>query len=145
MTLQGAPQLRARLRAIRTVYKPVGRIWGEDVVALARTRIPVRTGNTRDSVRVKNATMRKTVVRGAYPINFINAGTKAHTIVPRKATTLAFTVNGKAKFAKRVRIPQKAARPFKRDVALRALAEVNILQNLIKVWNDAGTAGVFIR
>lgn len=148
MPLQGARELRARFRAIRTVFKPAGRAWAQDVVILARTRIPARTGKTRASVKIKNASLRKASVVANYPVNFIDHGTKAHTIVPRRAKALRFTVNGKPMFAKKVRIPAKAARPFKKQVAQQALDRVDVLGQVVKLWNAAGgsvRAGTTVR
>jgi hypothetical protein len=141
-SLQGAPELRARLRAIRGIFKPIGKDWGDRVVLLAKPRIPVRTGKTRGSIRRTNSTLKKTRVGGYYPINFIDAGTKAHDVKPKNAKTLRFTVGGKAMFRKRVHIPQKAARPFKKEVGHEALREINMLERLIKLWNLEGGAAI---
>lgn len=141
-SLQGAAELRARLKAIRTVFKPVGREWADRVVVLAKERIPERTGKTRASVRRANATQRKARVTANYPVNFIDHGTIAHTVVPKKAKVLRFTVGGQPMFAKKARIPAKAARPFKRQVGQEALRETDILGNLITLWNGAGKAAV---
>ncbi len=141
-SLQGAPELRARLRAIRQVFKPVGREWADRVVILARPQIPMRTGKTRASVRRTNATMQKARVGAFYPVNFIDHGTKAHDVAPKKAKVLRFTVGGKPMFAKRAHIPPKAARPFKKAVGQEALRETDILGRLIKLWNGAGKAAI---
>lgn len=142
MTLQGGPELKARLRAIKTVFKPVGREWADDVVRLAKPRIPVGRDtqgrpHTRDTVRRTNATLSKARVGAFYPVNFIDHGTAEHAVAPKKAKVLRFTVNGKPQFAKRARIPAKAARPFKAEVGRQALAQVDIIGQLIKLWNGA--------
>lgn len=137
-SLQGARELRARLKAIRTVFKPVGREWADRVVILAKPRIPYRTGKTRGSIRRANATLRKARVTGFYPVNFIDAGTKAHDVAPKKAKVLRFNIGGQPKFAKKAHIPQKAARPFKKEVARKALEQTDMLGRLIKLWNSAG-------
>ena len=136
--LEGTRELRARLKAIRTVFKPVGREWADRVVVLAKPRVPYRTGKTRGSIRRANATLRKARVTGFYPVNFIDAGTKAHDVKPKSAKVLRFTVGGKPRFAKKVHIPAKAARPFKKDVAQEALRQTDMLGRLISLWNQAG-------
>lgn len=144
-SLQGAPQLRARLKAIRQVGKPILRAWGDETVILARPHIPVRTGKTRASVRVTHSTLRKTTVGGDYPINFINAGTVAHDVVAKNAKTLRFTVGGKPMFAKRVHIPAKGARPFKRSVGLDAIYRMKMVDRLITLWNSASPVAARLR
>lgn len=144
-SLQGTPELRARLRAIKTVFKPVGREWGDRVVVLAKPHIPSRTGKTRASVKRTNSTLKKTRVGAFYPVNFIDAGTKAHDITPKLGKLLAFRVGGvppfnaagKPVFAKKVHTPAKAARPFKKAVGIEALKETDILGQLITLWNGA--------
>ena len=54
MALKGSPQLRARLKALKTSFKGYGRAWADGTVQEARPRIPVRTGKLRRSVRVRN-------------------------------------------------------------------------------------------
>ncbi len=124
------------------MFKPVGKEWGERVVVLAKQRIPERTGKTRASVRRTNSTLSKTRVGAFYPVNFIDHGTVAHTVAPKKAKTLRFTVGGQPMFAKKANIPAKAARPFKRAVGQEALRQTDILGNLITLWNSAGKAAV---
>ena len=62
-TLKGAPELRRRLKAIRTVFKPVGRAWADDTVRIAKRRVKVRTGKTQRSIRRKNASQRRASVQ----------------------------------------------------------------------------------
>lgn len=136
-SLKGTPELRARLKAIRTVFKPVGKEWGDRVVVLAKPHIPFRTGKTRGSIRRTNSTLRKTRVGGFYPINFIDAGTKAHDVKPKSRKTIRFVVGGQPIFRKKAHIPAKAARPFKREAGVTALRQTDILGQLITLWNGA--------
>ena len=55
MSVKGTPQLRARMRAIKQTFKPVGKAWATDTVHGAQARVAVRTGATRRSIRIKNA------------------------------------------------------------------------------------------
>lgn len=136
-TLRGGPELRRRLRAIRTVFKPAGRAWADETARIAKTMVPVRTGATQRSIRRRNASLRKATVVGNYPINFIDAGTKAHDIKPKKLTALKFEAGGKTIFTKKVHKRAQPARPFKKEAARRGLEKVDILQDLVGLWNRA--------
>ena len=137
MSLQGGRELRRRLKAIRTVFKPAGREWADETARIAKTMVPVRTGKTQRSIRRKNASQRKATVVGFYPVNFIDAGTKAHDEKPRKAKAMKFDVGGGTVFSKKVHKRAVAARPFKKEAARRGLEKVDILEDLIELWNRA--------
>ena len=137
MSVSGARQLRARLKAIRTVFKPAGRQWADETARVARGMVPVRTGRTQRSIRRRNASQRKATVVGNYPINFIDAGTKEHDIVPKKMQALKFGEGGQAVFARKVHKRATPARPFKKEAARRGLEKVDIINDLIELWNRA--------
>lgn len=137
MSLQGASQLRARLKAIRTVFKPVGRDWADETVRLARATVPVRTGHTRASIRRKNASQKKASVQAVYTAVFVQQGTKAHTIKPKKARTLRFTIGRQAVFSKKVNHPRTTANPFGKRAGAKALHKADLLKDLIELWNRA--------
>lgn len=137
MSLKGAPQLRARLRAVRQVFKPLGRAWADETVRLAKARVPVRTGATQRSIRRRNASLRKASVVGSFVVNFIDAGTKAHDEVPKRAKAMRFQAGGKTVFAKKVHKRATAARPFKKQVARQALQTVDVAGAVIREWNRA--------
>lgn len=139
MALRGSRELRARLKAIRTVFKPVAKDWTTITVDEAKRRLStsVDTGKTRASVRRRNASQRKATVVGNYPVNFIDAGTKEHDIKPRKTSVLKFDVGGRTVFARKVHKRRQAARPFKRASAEAGLRKVEIIRDLIELWNKA--------
>ncbi len=137
MSLQGASALRSRLKAIKTVFKPAGRQWADETARIAKTMVPVRTGKTRDSIRRRNASQKKATVVGYYPVNFIDAGSKEHDIKPKKMSVMKFTDGGGPVFARKVHKRAIAARPFKKEAARRGLEKVNILKDLIDLWNKA--------
>lgn len=137
MALQGSRELRARLKAIRQVFKPVGKDWADATVAAAKRRVPVATGKTRQSIRRRNASQRKATVVGNYPINFIDAGTKAHDITPKNVSVMKFEAGGQTVFAKKVHKRAHPARPFKKESANEGLRKVDILRDLIDLWNRA--------
>lgn len=140
MALRGSPELRRRLKAIKTVFKPAGREWADLTVKEARRRMqtgPHATGKTRASIRRRNASQKKATVVGNYPVNFIDAGTKEHDIKPRKVKALKFEAGGRTIFTKKVHKRRQPARPFKKASGEAALKKVDILADLIELWNRA--------
>lgn len=135
--LKGSRELRQRLKAIRTVFKPVGRSWAEETKRLASRRVKVRTGKTQRSIRVKNASQRKASVEARHGARFLEAGAQAHAMKPRRFTAMKFTARGQPVFAKRVQHPGHRKQPFLHDSARDALEEADLLQELIDLWNRA--------
>jgi len=136
-TLEGSTQLKARLKAIRETFKPLGREWADEVVTVARPMVPVVTGRLRNSIRRKSATGRKATVVAHYSASFIDAGTKAHGIKPKRAAGLYFTDAGQTVFAKKVDHPRTQARPFRVRAAQEGLRRHPLDEALIKQWNGA--------
>jgi hypothetical protein len=136
-TLRGTPELRRRLKAIKTVFKPAGREWADRAAQIAKTKVPVATGATRASIRRRNASQRKATVVGKYTVNFIDAGSKAHDIVAKDQRAMKFSAGGQTVFRRKVHKDRIAPRPFKRESAEQALREVDILADLIELWNRA--------
>jgi hypothetical protein len=137
VALKGSRELRARLKAIRQVFKPAGREWADATAAEAKRRVPVDTGTVRSSIRRRNATLRKATVVGHYAVNFIDAGTKAHDISPKRVRAMKFEAGGRTVFAKKVHKRAQPARPFKKASAQAGLRKVDIVQDLIDLWNRA--------
>lgn len=125
MSLLGAAQLKARLRAVREVFKPIGRDWADEVVILARAAVPVKTGRLKGSIRRQSATMRKAKVVAHYSQYFVDAGTKAH-FEPRH------------NYFSKHQHPRTIARPFRARVAREALRRKPMAQQVIRAWNEAG-------
>lgn len=142
MSLKGGKELRSRLRAIREVFKPIGRDWADETVLLAKAAVPVKTGRLQRSIRRRNATLRKATVVAHYSQYFIDKGTVEHGVKPKRATTLAWQdPGGRTIFAKRARIPRHAARPFRERVAREALRRKPLAESVIRAWNAAGQRG----
>lgn len=137
MALRGSPELRARLKALKLAFKPLGKSWAEDTRDAARRRVKKRTGKTAASFRVRNASQRKATVVGSFVANFIDAGTKEHDEVPRKAQAMRYGSNGQTKFARKVHKPRTAAHPFKRAAALEGLAKNPMAESVVRAWNEA--------
>ena len=139
MALRGSPELRRRLKAIKTVFKPAGRQWADFTATEAKRRVaPYRaTGKTQSSIRRRNASQKKATVVGNYPVNFIDAGTKAHDIKAKRVGLLKFSAGGKTIFAKKVHKRAQPAHPFKKAFAEAGLRKVDIIGDLIDLWNRA--------
>lgn len=99
--------------------------------------VPSATGRTRRSIRRRNASQKRATVVGRFPVNFIDAGVKAHDIRAKGFGTLKFTKAGQAIFRKKVHKSRIAARPFKRRAAEEGLRRVDIIGDLIRLWNEA--------
>lgn len=136
-SISGLPQLRARLRAVRVAWKPVGRDWATDTVERMQRDIPVRTGKTRKSLRVGSVTQKRATVKGSFVINFLSAGTQAHDEVPKKKTILAWGGKPPTIFARKVHKPQTRGTHFKSKAAEEAFEKADILGEVVRLWNDA--------
>lgn len=89
----------------------------------AKVLAPVDTGRLRASIRIqarRTLTLRTVYTIGSdvYYAPYVNDGTRPHTIRPKRAQALRFTVGGKVVFAKVVHHPGTKPRPFL-DRALR--------------------------
>ena len=137
MALRGSKELRARLRAIKTVFKPVGRQWTEETTRLARSRVRVVSGKTRNSIRRKNASMTRASVVASGGARFLEAGTVPHPIKAKRMTAMKFNASGQPRFSKKVKHPGSAKHPFLRQSGRDALAKIDMLRDLIDLWNKA--------
>ena len=135
--LKGGPELRRRLKAIQLTFKPVGRKWADATADVARSRVPVKTGRLRQSIRRKNATQKRATVSAHYTATFVDGGTKAHDIVAKTGGTLAFTGSRGPVFAKKVHHRGARAQPFKERAAREGLRKTPMAQELINLWNKA--------
>jgi hypothetical protein len=137
VSLKGASELVARVRAVKLTFKGYGKTWADETARQARTRVPVATGRLKASIRRRNATQKRATVVAHYSANFVDAGSKAHDIVPKTAKRLAFQSNGRTIFAKKVHKDRIGARPFKRASAQAALRKYPIKATMLKLWNEA--------
>ena len=138
MALKGTRELRARLKAIKTVFKPVGREWADETVRLSKGTVRVRTGRTQRGIRRRNASMKKATVYAPAPALWLDQGTAPHTIEPKRAGGfLRFSKGGQVIFAKRARHPGQRATHFAERAAQAALAKTPIIGHLIDLWNKA--------
>lgn len=137
MALQGARQLRRRLKAIKTVFKPVGKRWADETASLAKRYVPKRTGKTAASIRRKNASQKKATVQAVYTAQILSKGSKPHVIRPRKARAMKFNAGGRVVFTKKVNHRGHKGNDFARRAASDALDRNPMVQELIELWNGA--------
>ena len=137
MSLKGGPELRARLKAIKLAFKPIGKAWAETTVSEMRPKVPVQTGKGQRSIRVRNVTQKRATVSSIYYMAILDKGSKAHTIVPRKAKTLRFEVGGRTVFARRVNLRARSGMHFAMRAARESLRRHPMAVSLINEWNKA--------
>lgn len=137
MSLKGAPELRRRLKALRLAFKPIGKEWADETARIARPQVPSKTGRLRASIKRRNATQRKATVVAHYTAYFIDKGTVAHPIRPKKSRMLRWEDGGRTIFARKVNHPRTRAKPFRQRSAEEALRRKPMAQALIDEWNRA--------
>lgn len=136
--LQGADDLKRRLKAVRLAFKPIGRRWADTAVDLGRPKLPTRPasmwagdrhapGRLAGSIKRKSATQRKAVVSAHYTAYFIDAGVKPHSMAKRGKG------QDRTVFAKKH--PGYKARPFRSYIAHESLRRNPMAETLIEEWN----------
>lgn len=140
MALKGSAELRARMKAISTTFKPAGREWADKTADLGKVMVPVRTGRLRGSIKRKNATQKRATVSAHYTAFFVDAGTKRHEIVPKRSSGLVFAAGGRTVFAKKVDHPGSRPQPFRQRAAEEGLRRTPLAAHMIKLWNSSRPA-----
>jgi hypothetical protein len=137
--LRGARELRARFKALRQVFKPLGRDWADRTVRTAKGRVRVKSGATKASIRRKHATQRKAAVVAGRGARFLDKGTTPHVIRPKKFAAMAFphSKTGQPVFTKRVKHPGGRKYPFLRVSARDELRSSENINHVIRQWNGA--------
>lgn len=136
-TLKGSPELKARLKAIKQTFKPVGRQWADTTVQLVKPQIPERSSKGRRSVRRKNASMKRATVAAIHYVGILDKGAKAHTIEPRKAKSLRFNDGNRTVFSRKVHKPATRGRGFAIRASRESMRRHPMAEELIRQWNDA--------
>ena len=141
MSIQGIPQLKARLKAAGQAFKPIGRDWVDEAVDLAGAAIrasgAVDTGELAGSFKRKQATAKRAIVVGRYTGYFVDAGVKPHSTLSRKARPK--TKAGRTIFSTFTakNHPGYRARPFRQKIAEEALRKHPMGDAVVKAWNEA--------
>lgn len=138
MKVSGTPELQRRLKALRLTFKAGGRLWADEAADVMRGMVPRRTGNLARSFRRRNATQRKATVAAHYSAFFVDAGSVAHEIRPKRAKRLAWQDRrGRTIFASKVQHPRTRPRPFRDRAAREALRRRPLSKTLVELWNRA--------
>lgn len=135
--LLGAKELRFRMDALKTCFQPAGRRWAEDTVRTARPHIPVKSGRTRSSLRVRSASKTRAVVAVRYVARFLEGDTKAHVIATKKQHALRFSAGGGTIFARKAQRRARRGSPFLAPAAQQALNRSPLREELVSAWNEA--------
>lgn len=134
--LIGGPQLRARLEAMKGIPAGFAEQWADDAKSgIERSAPPSkRAESKRFTTKVAG---RRAGVYGAWWWIFVDRGSKAHDITGagRKNPPHVLRFGGGTIFAKRVRHPRTARRPFITRAAQDALAGSGFADLVIKSWN----------
>ena len=130
--------MQRRLKALSLSFKPIGKKWADDFVQLGRPRIPVKTGKTRRTLRVRNASQKRATVVGSFVNYFIDKGTVPHTIRAKRTGTLAFKARqGHTVFARSVHHRGQRAKPFRQRTAEEAMRRNPMAKTVIDQYNKA--------
>jgi len=99
-----------------------------------------RTGKLAQSFRVEQHPehLGAVLVSGSKVARFLDAGTKAHAIAPRKKGALRFVSNGRPVFARRVQHPGTAPRNF--TAAESAAAEPRLAGRVVSAAESAASS-----
>ena len=137
MSIQGTPELRARLKAIKAMFKPVARSLGRETVKAGRPMVPVDTGRLRRSMRVTSVSSQRVRIGGHYTAYFVDAGPKPHIIKAKKARGLVFKGRNGTVFARSVNHRGYRGRPFRKRMAEEGLRNTPAAAIVIDLWNKA--------
>jgi hypothetical protein len=136
--LIGGSALRARLANLAKVPPAFAGEWADETVGRIKATKPpsTRPASSKFSTKVSE---RRAGVYGAFWWIFVDRGTKAHDIRPRKAKALRFQVGGQTIFARKVHLKRMRRRPFISRAAQESLRGGTDL--IIKVWNGTRLKG----
>jgi hypothetical protein len=137
MKVRGTPEFRARLRAIKQTFRPIGRKWATSTARHARATAPRRTGKGAKSIRVRSASTKRATVVANYYMAILDKGSKQYTIVPKKARKLVFQAGGNTVFAKKVTKPAQRGLGYAKRAADKGMRDNPMAEELIKLWNGA--------
>jgi hypothetical protein len=100
---------------------------GKTILATEKEEVPIKTGQLRRSITLDYHPISVSI----YPtVNYalpVHEGTKAHIILPVRASVLAFKKNGKMVFVKRVNHPGSKANKFVERTVQRTENGINNL------------------
>ena len=148
--IQGIPQLRARIEAIKPNEKLLRTI-ALSAVREQKLLAPRKTGNLGRSIHLGavTATRAETIASADYAA-YVEQGTRAHEIRPKARKALRWAASagdarltgtprkgGRVRFAKRVQHPGTKAQPFMLPGAKTAIEGAGLKAVVEKAWSDA--------
>ena len=145
MGLTGGPDLKARLLAVAQSGPSVQSEWAIRASDEMQGTAPRRTGTLVRSIKPRWKNRDVVGVYGAYWGIFIDRGTKAHTIEPRKAKALKFDYQGRTVFTRKVVRRRMGRRPFITAAAQNALRDVSLRDQIVQAWNRKRARGTGFR
>lgn len=147
--LKGAKQLKARMRRSSDGRLIMGRV-GLVGVREAKQRVPRKTGNLGRTIRLGDVTDDSVEIRagGQRDVGYaayVEFGTRAHVIRPRRAKVLAWggarTLGGRLRkgakadrFARKVMHPGTRPRPYLGPGLQKAAGEITDV--VVDLWNE---------
>lgn len=141
MTLKvtGGSALRARLENVAAIPPTFASDWAEETKDRIERTKPhsSRPASSRFTTKVGKL---RAGVYGAFWWIFVDRGTKAHDIFPRKKKALKFEVGSQTIFAKKVHRKRMARRPFISRAAQGALESLGA-DHIIQAWNGRKVRG----
>lgn len=139
LTIKGGSALRARLENVAAVAPTLAGDWADETKERIQRSKPhsTRPESSRFTTKVSKF---KAGVYGAFWWIFIDRGTKAHDIFPRRRQALRFEVGSQTIFAKKVHRKRMARRPFISAAAQGALRELGA-DHIIQAWNGRKVRG----
>ena len=137
--IQGIKNVQRGIKALRTSFHPLGRIWADETVTLARQKVEPfrRSGRTQRSIRRKSSGRYHASVTAKYGAKYLEHGAPPHTITPSKAKRLRWKDGGTVRFAKKVDHPGAKRKKFLRPAARESLEKLPMLKTIIDQWNRA--------
>jgi hypothetical protein len=138
-TLKGGPALRARLANVAALPPQFAAVWADETAQRIKATKP-HTERPASSRFTTRASARRAGVYGAFWWVFVDRGTKAHDIKPRKAKALRWQSGGQTIFAKKVHLKRMRRRPFISKAAQDTLGELGS-DLIIQSWNGKRVRG----
>lgn len=133
--ITGGSDLRARLQAVGGIPAAYAGMWAEDAAARIRQAAPPSQRPASKKFTTK-ATATRAGVYGAFWWIFVDRGTKAHDIAPRKGKALRFEgKGGETIFARKAHRKRMARRPFITSAAKAALSQARFADEVVQTWN----------
>lgn len=90
MSLQGAPQLRARMEAVAKTGPDISKRWQAETVRLAKLKVQRKTSNTSRSIQPRGT---DEVVAASKVAVFLEYGTAPHVITPKAKLALRWAAS----------------------------------------------------